>query len=292
MHDLFAWLSDLEWNRFLPEVLGKFLGFLLGFAASWFLLFRRKLKALDRLKQGESDDVLFQAHYLYPSVDGKDVVLLFRNIAPSITLRQLFDNHAAREIVRDLAKETTLKDPVLQTTGTEGFEVLNDAFNHIAGHLGTTPFDRQIWLFAMTCEDRQVVRRRCVRCFLIRPSDLARFADWDWCRTRVWCEQPWHWYRIVALHQIALAHSEQERQAQAAPPAPGALPLVDEQMTHRRIRPMSAGIHPTEAPAGEPVRIPWENQEAELVKLGLNLAVRGGEPPRAPARGRACLSDL
>ena len=38
------WLSNLEWQRVLPELVGKGLGFLAGFAASWFLLFRRKLR--------------------------------------------------------------------------------------------------------------------------------------------------------------------------------------------------------------------------------------------------------
>ena len=55
----------------------------------------------------------------------------------------------------------------------------------------------------MTCEDRHVVRKRCVRCFLIRPEDLRRFGDWTWCCTKVRVEKPWHWYRVVALHCIA-----------------------------------------------------------------------------------------
>jgi hypothetical protein len=67
--------AHLEWQRVVPEITGKFIGFLLGFFASWFLLFRRHLKALDRLRRGDSDDVLFQAHFLAP-VPGTDKCVL------------------------------------------------------------------------------------------------------------------------------------------------------------------------------------------------------------------------
>lgn len=288
MEEFLVWLSDLEWRRLVPETIGKFLGFLLGFAASWFLLFRRRLKALERLRQGDSDDVLYQAHFLYPSRDAEQVTLLFRNLTPTLTLDTLYHNVAARDVVRKLREATTLRDPILQTAGTEGFEVLNDAFNHIAGHLAITPFPREPWLFAMTCEDRQVVRRRCIRCFLIRPEDLEPFTDWEWCRTRVRCERPWHWYRIVALHQIALAFIEEHRRLRQAPHDPAALPLVDDQMQHPRIRSVSLGINRNEFPVGTPFPISWERQEAELRKLGLTLAcsdksAAGADKTKSPA---------
>ena len=265
------WLKNLEWGRVVPEITGKFIGFLLGFFASWLLLFRRQLKALDRLKRGDSDDVLFQAHFL-ASVPGSDkCVLIFRNLMPSTTVNDLYDNPAARKIVREMADFTSLKSPVLRTEGMLGFEVLNDAFNHIAGHLATTPFSRETWLFAMTCEDRKVVRRKCVRCFLIRPAELELFANWQWCRMNVLCEQPWHWYRIVALHQMAVQWQQEEKAAQDPPAGTQGMPLVDKHATHRRIRPLSAGIFVNEKPVGKPVSIPWESQEWELKKLGLDL---------------------
>ncbi len=166
LQEIINWLASLEWSRLAPELVGKFAGFLLGFAASWFLLFRRRLKALERLKRGDSDDVLFQAHFLKPLPGSEDHLLLFRNVAPSTTLEDLYDNDAARAVVKKLAENTSLKNPVLQTAGSSGFEVLNDAFGRIAGHLASTPFRREVWLFSMTCEDRQVVRRKCVRCFI------------------------------------------------------------------------------------------------------------------------------
>lgn len=266
------WLKNLEWQRVVPEITGKFIGFLLGFFASWLLLFRRHLRALDRLKRGDSDDVLFQAHFL-ASVPGTDkCVLLFRNLMPSTTVNELYDNPAARKIVRQMAEDTTLKAPVLRTEGLLGFEVLNDAFNHIAGHLATTPFARDTWLFAMTCEDRKVVRRKCVRCFLIRPAELEFFADWSWCRDSVLCEQPWHWYRIVALHQLALQWKQEEAEAQNPGSKTQGMPLVDKHTVHRRILPLSVGIYTQERPARAPVTIPWQAQEWELKKMGLDLS--------------------
>jgi hypothetical protein len=237
------------------------------------LLFRKRLKALERLQRGDSDDVLFQAHQLHPVPGSDEVTLLFRNVAPPTTLEDLYDNPAARELVRDLADQTSLKNPILETTGSAGFEVLNDAFGHLAGHLAASTLEREVWLFAMTCEDRQVVRRKCVRCFLIRPQDLQRFADWTWCREKVRCEQPWHWYRIVALHQMAQVwevEEAREREAQNWGEAPG-LPLVDEQVVHRRVRSLSAGIYGREVPVRAPVTVPWEAQEPELRRLGIDL---------------------
>lgn len=267
------WLSGLEWARLVPEVLGKFLGFLFGFFASWFLLFRKRLKALERLKRGDSDDVLFQAHFLAPITGTEDILLLFRNVAPSTTLHDLYDNPAAQDLVRDLAEKTSLKNPVLETLGSSGFEVLNDAFGHLAGHLASSSLNRRVWLFAMTCEDRQVVRRKCVRCFLIRPDDLQRFADWKWCRERVRCEQPWHWYRVVALHQIAKVREAEKAREEGIDRRDEGLPLVDEQTIHRRVRSLSAGIFDREVPIGDPVTVPWAKQEAELRRLGLDLSV-------------------
>ena len=167
-----------------------------------------------------------------------------------------------------------MKNPVLETLGSAGFEVLNDAFGHLAGHVASSTLERERWFFTMTCEDRQVVRRKCVRCFLIRPADLRKFADWNWCREKVLCEQPWHWYRIVALHQIALVAEAEETREKHTRQESRLLPLVDEQTIHRRLRLLSAGIFDRELPIGEPVEVPWADQEKELTALGLDLSTQ------------------
>ena len=263
------WLSSLPWGDWG----GKFISVLAGASVSWFLLFRKRLQALDQLQKGESDNVLFQAHFLHPVPDSDDYVLLFRNIAPTKTVKSLYDNLASQELMRRVANQTSLENPILQTAGSTGFRVLNDAFGHLAGHLSQAPFDREVWLFMMTCEDRQVVSRRCIRCFMIRPADLLRFADWTWCRERLHCERPWHWHRIVALHQIAVIYQQEqaghEDRAQSA--AEGKAPMIDDEFRHRRIREMSAGIYDRELPVGHPAPVQWEQWREELQRIGLAL---------------------
>ena len=266
--------AAMEWSRMVPEFLGKAGGVIAGFAVSWFVLARKRLKALEKAQRGDSDDLIFQAHFLLPTgdddADPDDRVLVFRNVAPKTTVNDLYDNLAVRERVRELAEQTTLATPILQTRGALGFELLNDALGHVAGLLALSAAPRQTWLFAMTCEDRQVVRKQCVRCFLIRGDDLDRFADWHWCLRHVRVESPWHWFRVVALHQIAIERQREERDF-ARPTEPSAMPLVDPQHRHRRIRPVSVGIHGGETPVGRPQTIDWAGKIDELKALGLEL---------------------
>lgn len=274
MLNLVDWFSSLQWERLLPELIGKALGFLAGFAASWILLFRRRLNAIAKMQSGDSDDFIFQMHCLWelPQQPG-DCVLLFRNIAPKTTLNELYDNLVVRETVKSIADATTLENPILQTEGTLGFELLNDAMGHLAGLVATTPFPRETWLFTMTCEDRQVVRKKCVRCFVIRPADLDRFADWDWCQNHVRVEKPWHWFRVVALHRIALARNTELQlgQSEAKISHEQDMPLVDKQVRHDRIRMLSLGLNVDECPVGAPHSIEWNFHLEKLDRMGLQL---------------------
>ncbi|GAA4462773.1 hypothetical protein [Novipirellula rosea] len=268
------WFWSLQWERLVPELIGKALGFLSGFAASWFLLFRRRLNALQRMQSGDSDDFIFQMHHLSPAADhDEDVVLLFRNVAPKTTLNDLYDNEAVRDVVKKIADQTTLDDPILKTEGTLGFELLNDAVGHIAGLLATTPFPRKAWLFVMTCEDRQAVRKKCVRCFLIQPADLEKFFDWDWCQHHVQVEKPWHWFRVVALHRIACAWKSEQQIAieESSRSRELDMPLVDKQVRHDRVRVLSLGLNEDECPIGQPHRIAWNSHLASLEAMGLQL---------------------
>ncbi|WP_442509580.1 hypothetical protein SH528x_001160 [Novipirellula sp. SH528] len=280
MQMLTDWLSSLQWERLLPELIGKALGFLSGFAASWFLLFRRRLNALQRMQSGDSDDFIFQMHHLSPVADNPDkVVLLFRNVAPKTTLNDLYDNIAVRDVLKKIAEQTTLEDPILKTEGTLGFELLNDAVGHIAGLLATTPFPRKPWLFVMTCEDRQAVRKKCIRCFLIQPVDLEKFFDWKWCQQNVLVEKPWHWFRVVALHRIACAWKAEQQIAMEDSKRSNEkdMPLVDKQVRHDRVRVLSLGLNEDEIPVGEPHRIAWQSHLASLEAMGLQLTAASSE---------------
>jgi hypothetical protein len=269
MEQFWDWLQHLEWHRIIPETVGKAAGFLLGFVASWFLLFRRKLQELKRFNEGESDEILFQMHKLAPVENSPgDVILLFRNVGLKTTINQLYENTAARELVHKLADGTTITEPILRTEGTPGFEVVNDALGYIAGYLSLTPFDRENWLFMVTCEDRQVVRKRCIRCFLIKPEDLERFADLNWCLTHVKVEKPWHAYRILSLHAVA-RHWQKEKKLpdqlvgwKARPD--GSSPGARLKAHHERIRVLSVGLHKGEMPIGEPLAVNWDDLRARV----------------------------
>ena len=283
MDSFLHWLQSFDWPRLFPELLGKFLGFLLGFLGSWFLVFRRRLKALEKLKSGDSDDVLFQMHLLQPVPATSDCVLLFRSVAPRLTIEQLYDNPVVRDKVREFADATSLGNPILNTSGTLGFEIVNDAFGHIAGVLAAMPFPRERWLFAMTCEDRKIVRKKCIRCFLIRPEDLERFLDWPWCRDHIRVEKPWHWFRVVALHQMAKVWQSQNSASAIGENAQAnAMPLVHNQERHDHIREMSAGLNTSDRPMGIPYRIPWAEHLPSLRDLGLPLESRS-QPAIDPA---------
>ncbi|TWT92625.1 hypothetical protein [Neorhodopirellula pilleata] len=255
--------ADWDWNTFWPETLGKATGVIIGIMASWFLLIRRRLQSMNRLKSGDSDDVLFQAHYLVPvSTETTEhgpatrYQLLFRNVAEKKIVPQIYDNPAAAELVKTLGDQTSLNQPILPTQGTIGFEVLNDAASWMSGVMATSSNQRRVWLFCMTAEDRQVVRKRCVRCFLIRPEDLERFHDWNWCCDQVSVERPWHWFRVVALHRVARLYADQCRM-HSHPAKSTAMPLVDDQSAHRRIVPLSLGLIETEHPICEPFELDW-----------------------------------
>lgn len=267
-------VENWDWFVFLPELLGKAAGVVVGILLSWFLLIRRRLRSMEKLQRGDSDDVLFQAHYLHPiSRDNKQTgnfQLLFRNVAEKRTVEQIYDNPAAAQLVRTLGDQTTLDHPILPTNGTIGFEVLNDAAGWISGSLATSPSSRDVWLFCVTAEDRQVVRKRCVRCFLIREQDLKRFHNWDWCRNSVYVERPWHWFRVVALHRIARLYADQKRLFGGRVDG-NTMPLVDDQQGHRRIIPLSLGLIANESPVVEPFAVDWESQVQRLAPIELTL---------------------
>jgi hypothetical protein len=273
MEAWWEWLSEMEWQRVVPEVLGKAMGVLLGIAISWWVLFRRRLKYLDRLRRGDSDELLFQAHYLLP-VDGDDeaVQLVFRNVAPRRTIDDAYDNPSARESLRQLARSTTLNAPIVPTEGRVGFEILNDAASLLTGWLATSSMPRKVWLFCMTCEDRQVVRKECIRCFLFQEDELLRFADWGWCRKHVCVERPWHWLRVVTLHRIACYHRDEQIALPVVPDR--SVPLVDDQRQHRRMMRLALGICDSEVATSEPFRVDWGDKEPVLLQRGVLMSVQ------------------
>jgi hypothetical protein len=252
----------------------------------WLVLYRQ----WRQITQGRSDQVIFSANLITPlteqhqnSTSGQRYVLQIRTVLSPRTVDALLDNVALRRLTRHLAEEATLADPILATSETTGFEILNDIVNCVGGSLASSPHRRDPWLLAVTCEDRKVVRKCCIRVLLIRRNEIERLASWEWCREHLLVEEWYHYWRIVTLHQIALRFiDEQARQerSRAQDVEENLLPLVDRQAHHSRIRILSLGINLDEPIIKPPVPLDWNRYEANIASLGLKLP---GTVPEAKA---------
>jgi hypothetical protein len=282
-------LQDLDARSMLWFLVEKlFEGLLQALAVvviGWLVLYRQ----WRQLIQGRSDQVVFSANLLTPlgeqgqhSADGEQYLLQLRTVMSPKTVDQFLDNVALRRLTRSLAEKATLVDPILATEGTAGFEIVNDVVNSVSGSLATSPFRRDQWLLAITCEDRRVVRKCCIRVLLVRRGDLDRLASWEWCRGHVLVEEWYHYWRIVTLHQIALRfHEEQQRQKQSRDQniREDLLPLVDNQAQHPRVRTMSLGINVEEPIIKPPLTVDWDRYLPQIADLGLKLPGATAPPP-------------
>ena len=120
-------LLQVDWGSIVAEIAREAIGVIVGVAVSWFVLFRKRLKYFDRLRRGDSDELIFQAHYLLPVDADGAVQLLFRNVGPRTTVDAAYDNPAARNTLRTLCKRTTFNQPIVPTDGRSGYEILNDS---------------------------------------------------------------------------------------------------------------------------------------------------------------------
>ena len=253
----------------------------------WLVLYRQ----WRQITQGRSDQVIFSANLLTPinasapgSPAGDRYVLQLRTVLPPRTVDQLLDNVALRRLTRHLAEQASLADPILATSGTVGYEIVNDFVNSVSGGLASSPFRREPWVLAVTCEDRKIVRKCCIRVLLIRRDDLQRLASWDWCRDHLLVESWYHFWRIVTLHQIAVRYQqEQARQEKARGQdiRQNLLPLVDSQAHHPRVRALSLGINAQEPIIKPPQAVDWERYLPQVAAMGLNLPGGAAEVPVA-----------
>ncbi len=280
-NSIVSWLLGLNLRDVLLFLGGRLLEGLLQALAvvviGWLFLYRQ----WRQLTQGRSDQIMFSANLLTPisgpaagSDGGERYVLQLRTVLAPRTIDQLLDNVALRRVTRSLAETTSVVDPILATEGTAGFEIVNDIVNSVAGSLASAPFRRDHWLLAVTCEDRKVVRKCCIRVLLVRRTDLERLASWDWCRERIAVEEWYHYWRIVTLHQIAIRFlDEQNRQSQARAQdiSDNLLPLVDSQAHHPRIRGLSLGINSDEPIIKAPVTVDWNRYLPKVAAMGLVL---------------------
>ncbi len=264
------WIAEKLFEGLLQAIAVVVLG--------WLVLYRQ----WRQLTQGRSDQVVFSANLLTPIDGDGDVaasegryVLQLRTVLPPRTIDQLLDNVALRRVMRGLAEQATITEPVLATEGTAGFEIVNDVVNNVAGSLASSPFPREPWLLAITCEDRKVVRKCCIRVLLVRRDDLERLASWDWCRDHILVEEWYHLWRVVTLHQIALRYQSEQaalEQARGADIQANLLPLVDSQAHHPRVRALSLGISTRESSIKPPRAVDWDRYLPQVAAMGLKLA--------------------
>jgi hypothetical protein len=242
----------------------------------WLVVYRQ----WRQLTQGRSDQVVFSANLLTPLVEQRSLgeteryLLQLRTVLPPKTVDQLLDNVALRKLIRRLAEAATVTEPVLATEGTGGFEIVNDIVNNVSGTLASSTFPREQWLLAVTCEDRRVVRKCCIRVLLVRRDDLEKLTSWDWCRDHILVEAWYHYWRIVTLHQIALRFRDeqaQREQARGEGSSQNGLPLVDPQARHPRIRTLSLGINTNEPVIKSPRSVDWDRYLREIATVGLTL---------------------
>ncbi|MGO9468882.1 MAG: hypothetical protein ACLQIB_14915 [Isosphaeraceae bacterium] len=285
-----SWLLGLNARDVFFFLGGKLLEGLLQALAvvviGWLVLYRQ----WRQLTQGRSDQVVFSANLLTPlggpgagSAGDERYVLQLRTVLPPRTIDQLLDNVALRRLTRTLAESTSVVEPILATEGTAGFEIVNDVVNSVAGGLASASFRRDHWLLAVTCEDRKVVRKCCIRVLLVRRTDLERLASWEWCRERIAVESWYHYWRIVTLHQIALRFQDEQKrqnQARAQDISDNLLPLVDSQAHHPRIRALSLGINTDEPIIKPPVTVDWTRYLPKVAAMGLELP---GSSTQAPS---------
>ncbi|MFI5459259.1 MAG: hypothetical protein ACHRXM_27865 [Isosphaerales bacterium] len=254
----------------------------------WLVFYRQ----WHQLTQGRSDQVIFSTNLLTPldapqrsPAEGERCVPQIRTVLPPKTIDELLDNVVLRRLTRRLAEQATLVDPILATHETAGFEILNDIVNCVAGSLASSSYRRDQWLLAVTCEDRKVVRKCCIRVLLVRRSDIERLASWEWCRGHILVEEWYHYCRIVTLHQIALRFNEEQarqEQGRAQDIRENLLPLVDDQAHHPRIRILSLGINIDEPIIKPPVLLDWDRHLPKIAELGLTLAGTASEAKANP----------
>jgi hypothetical protein len=286
-----SWFAGLRAREVVIFLGGKLLEGLLQAAAvlviGWFVLYRQ----WRQLTQGRSDQIVFSANILTPlkgttagsTGGGERYVLQLRTVLAPRTIDQVLDNVALRRLTRSLAESTSVSDPILATEGTAGFEIVNDIVNSVAGGLASAAFRRDQWLLAVTCEDRKVVRKCCIRVLLVRRVDLERLASWDWCRDCVAVESWYHYWRIVTLHLIALRFQDEQKhqnQLRTQDITENRLPLVDSQAHHPRIRVLSLGINTDEPIVKEPFTVDWNLYLPKVAAVGLVLP---GRPTQAPS---------
>ena len=243
----------------------------------WLVLYRQ----WRQLTQGRSDQVVFSANLLTPigepsaGVPRDRFLLQLRTVLPPRTVDQLLDNVALRRVIRSLAEQASLTDPILATEGTAGFEIVNDIVNSVAGSLASASFRRDQWLLAVTCEDRKVVRKCCIRVLLFAAAISSAWRPGTGAASTSMVEEWYHFWRIVTLHQIALRFQEEQERQQGIASRISRRTSCRWSIARRIIRESarsSLGINVDEPIIKTPLAVDWDRYLPHIAELGLKLS--------------------
>ncbi len=181
------------------EILAGLIGLLLGGLIAWAISGWRFFRAMQRLKAGDlKDQVLMQSHELLPHPEGAEVLCFTTELVFS-SLSEILPNPALSKLYLEAARKTTEAQPLIRSTDEMAGKAIRDFVNHASAQIQHLDGE---YLFLLTRESQDDVKRKLIRVFLIPPELLRRFLNWDNVMTyRV--ENDHHWPRLLNLHLIA-----------------------------------------------------------------------------------------
>ena len=115
----------------------------------------------------------------------------------------LYGSRLAARMFQKAAKAATAKGrktPVPQLSSTPLLHAFLWAMNELSSKFDQLVGKKQKWVVVAACEDTAPVV--CIRFFLLPPAMLALFLNPEFC-TSLYVDEPWHMYRVIALHIIA-----------------------------------------------------------------------------------------
>ena len=231
----------------------------------WLVVYRQ----WRQLTQGKSDQVIFSAN-LFTPLDRDKIRRrrmerdIFSSSEPCWPPRRSTSFWTMWHFASSCAawpNRPPWRIPILATEGAAGFEIVNDIVNCVSGRLASSPFRRDQWLMAVTCEGPEG------RAEMLYPrTPRAPRTSSVWHRGSGAAGTSWSRRGITtgeSSHSISwqLRFQEEQRRQErgsAQDIQANRLPLVDRQAHHPRIRILSLGLNVDEPIIKTPLQVDWE----------------------------------
>jgi hypothetical protein len=169
---------------------------------------RERARFLAKIADGDDTEIIYsQINLLEDDDQGRPTLRLY-NLPGRTTVTHIFrTNPALRDHVLELSEKTSAASPMLDFQDEIGKTSLHEIFNHYSCQFSVLHGEITQWVFAVTCKDAGTFEGKRVRCFLLRPDDLKKLADWEFCRAvRVVYKD--HGGRLIELHKIAQVYKK------------------------------------------------------------------------------------